>query len=49
MVGDAPGYGFHSQDPSGNEIVPLPKSAVPDNGKVGNQVFCHHLMLQVLF
>ena len=42
VVGDAPVYGFQPcQDPSGSDD-PFPESAVPKNGKVGNQVLCPH-------
>ena len=43
VVGGTPGYGFHpSQSQPGMTTLPVPESAVPDNGKVGNQVLCPH-------
>ena len=40
VVGGVPGYGFHPLPEC--LTLPISESAVPNNGKVGNQVFCPH-------
>ena len=41
VVSSAPGYGLTT--------LPIPESAVPNNGKVGYPVLCPHSVLQVVF